>query len=119
VRTQADIWPGDRRNDPTEATYSADELARVQRDVAQLARYTVEMGGTFALLDAALKVPPLGTAAPTLARRVAHDENGDDRGSAFGNRLCLGTAANAIARAAALSPSIGARHRRRRRRAPA
>src|SRR5258707_8692390 len=53
-----DIWPGDRRNDPTEATYSADELALVQRDVGQLARYTVEMGGTFALLEAALKIPP-------------------------------------------------------------
>ena len=53
-----DIWPGNRRNDPTEATYSADELALVQRDVAQLAQYTVEMGGTFALLEAALKIPP-------------------------------------------------------------
>jgi hypothetical protein len=53
-----DIWPCDRRDDPTEATYSADDLARVQQDVAQLARYTVEMGGTFALLEAALKIPP-------------------------------------------------------------
>ena len=53
-----DIWPRNRRADPTEATYSADELAIVQRDVGQLARYTVETGGTFALLDAALKVPP-------------------------------------------------------------
>jgi hypothetical protein len=53
-----DIWPGDRRDDPTEATYSADDLALVQRDVALLARYTVEMGGTFALLEAALKIPP-------------------------------------------------------------
>ena len=53
-----DIWPGERRNNPTAATYSADELAVVQRDVAQLAQYTVEMGGTFALLEAALKIPP-------------------------------------------------------------
>jgi hypothetical protein len=53
-----DIWPGDRRDDPTGATYSADELAIMQRDVAQLAQYTVEMGGTFALLEAALKIPP-------------------------------------------------------------
>ena len=53
-----DIWPGDRRNDPTGATYSADDLAIVQQDVAQLAQYTVEMGGTFALLEAALKTPP-------------------------------------------------------------
>jgi hypothetical protein len=53
-----DIWPGNRRNNPTEAAYSADEIATVQRDVAQLAQYTVEMGGTFALLEAALKIPP-------------------------------------------------------------
>ena len=53
-----DIWPGDRRDDPTVATYSADDIATVQRDVAQLAQYTVEMGGTFALLEAALKTPP-------------------------------------------------------------
>jgi hypothetical protein len=53
-----DIWPANRRDDPTEATYSAAELATVQRDVAQLAQYTVEMGGTFALLEVALKVPP-------------------------------------------------------------
>jgi hypothetical protein len=53
-----DVWPGNKRNDPMKATYLADELAIVQRDVAQLARYTVEMGGTFALLEAALKVPP-------------------------------------------------------------
>jgi hypothetical protein len=52
------IWPGDRRNDPIEATDSADDLALVQRDVAQMAQYTIEMGGTFALLDAALKIPP-------------------------------------------------------------
>jgi len=53
-----DIWPGNRRDDPTEATYSADDLALVQQDVAQLAQYTAEMGGTFALLEVALKVPP-------------------------------------------------------------
>ena len=53
-----DIWLGDRRSNPKSATYSADEVAVVQRDVALLARYTVEMGGTFELLDVALKVPP-------------------------------------------------------------
>jgi hypothetical protein len=53
-----DIWPGNRRNDSVEATYSAQELAVVQRDVAQLVRYTVEMGGAFELLDVALNVPP-------------------------------------------------------------
>jgi hypothetical protein len=53
-----DIWLGDRRSNPTNATYSADDVAIVQQDVAQLARYTVEMGGTFALLEVALKIPP-------------------------------------------------------------
>jgi hypothetical protein len=53
-----DIWLGDRRNNATKATYSAEDVAVVQQDVVQLARYTAEMGGTFALLEVALNVPP-------------------------------------------------------------
>ena len=38
------IWLGDRREDPTAANYSAEDLVLVQRDVGRLARYTAEMG---------------------------------------------------------------------------
>ncbi len=52
------IWLGDRRDDPTSATYSAEDLVVVQRDVGRLAKYTVEMGGSIDLLVLALKIPP-------------------------------------------------------------
>jgi hypothetical protein len=52
------IWLGDRRDDPTAANYSAEDLVLVQRDIGRLAQYTVEMGGGIDLLEVALKIPP-------------------------------------------------------------
>lgn len=52
------IWLGDRRDNPTAATYSAEDLVVVQRDVGRLAKYTIEMGGSIDLLVLALKIPP-------------------------------------------------------------
>lgn len=52
------IWLGDRRDDPTAANYSAEDLVVVQRDIGRLAQYTVEMGGGIDLLQIALKIPP-------------------------------------------------------------
>lgn len=52
------IWLGDRREDPTAATYSAEDLVLVQRDIGRLAQYTADMGGSMALLDLALRIPP-------------------------------------------------------------
>jgi hypothetical protein len=52
------IWLGDRRDDPTAANYSAEDLVIVQRDIGRLAQYTVEMGGGIDLLEIALKIPP-------------------------------------------------------------
>ena len=52
------IWLGDRRDDPTAANYSAEDLVLVQRDIGRLAQYTVEMGGSIDLLDLALRIPP-------------------------------------------------------------
>jgi hypothetical protein len=52
------IWLGDRRDDPTAANYSAEDLVIVQRDIGRLAQYTVEMGGGIDLLQIALKIPP-------------------------------------------------------------
>jgi hypothetical protein len=52
------IWLGDRRDDPTAANYSAEDLVVVQRDIGRLARYTFEMGGGVDLLEIALKIPP-------------------------------------------------------------
>lgn len=52
------IWIGDRRDDPTAGTYSAEDLVLVQRDIGRLAKYTYDMGGTGDLLEVALRIPP-------------------------------------------------------------
>ena len=52
------IWLGDRRDDPTAASYSAEDLVLVQRDIGRLAQYTAEMGASVDLLDLALRIPP-------------------------------------------------------------
>lgn len=52
------IWLGDRRDDPTAGTYSAEDLVLVQRDIARLAQYVVDMGVGAGILDLALRIPP-------------------------------------------------------------
>ena len=52
------IWLGDRRDDPTAANYSAEDLVLVQRDIGRLAKYTIDMGGSIELLNLALRIPP-------------------------------------------------------------
>jgi hypothetical protein len=52
------IWMGDRANDAKAASYTAQDLMIVERDVGRLAKYTFEMGGTGELLALALSVPP-------------------------------------------------------------
>jgi len=52
------IWLGDRANDAKAATYSADDLMIVERDIGRLAKYTFDMGGTGDLLSLLLNVPP-------------------------------------------------------------
>ena len=52
------IWLGDRREDAIAASYSAEDLVLVQRDIGKLVRYTAEMGGGAELIDLALRIPP-------------------------------------------------------------
>jgi len=52
------IWLGDRRDDAAAASYSAEDLVLVQRDIGKLAQYTVEMGGSVELLEISLRIPP-------------------------------------------------------------
>ena len=52
------IWLGDRRKDAQSASYSADDLALVQRDIGRLVQYTSEMDGSMELLELALRIPP-------------------------------------------------------------
>ena len=52
------IWMGDRADDARAATYSAEDLMIVERDIGRLAKYTFEMGGGGDLLALSLNVPP-------------------------------------------------------------
>jgi hypothetical protein len=52
------IWMGDRADDAKAASYTAQDLMIVERDVGRLAKYTFDMGGTGDLLSLSLNVPP-------------------------------------------------------------
>ena len=52
------IWLGDRRKDAQSTSYSADDLALVQRDIGRLVQYTSEMDGSMEFLELALRIPP-------------------------------------------------------------
>ncbi|ANW05613.1 hypothetical protein [Bradyrhizobium icense] len=52
------IWMGDRADDAKAASYSAQDLMIVQRDIGRLTKFTFDMGGTGDLLSLALSVPP-------------------------------------------------------------
>jgi hypothetical protein len=52
------IWMGDRADDARAASYTAQDLMIVQRDIGRLTKYTFDMGGTGDLLSLALSVPP-------------------------------------------------------------
>jgi hypothetical protein len=52
------IWMGDRADDPKAASYTAQDLMIVERDIGRLAKYTFDMGGTGDLLSLSLNVPP-------------------------------------------------------------
>ena len=52
------IWMGDRAEDAKAASYTAQDLMIVERDIGRLAKFTFDMGGTGDLLALALSVPP-------------------------------------------------------------
>ena len=52
------IWMGDRADDARSASYTAQDLMIVERDIGRLAKFTFDMGGAGDLLSLALSVPP-------------------------------------------------------------
>ncbi len=52
------IWMGDRADDARAATYTAQDLTIVERDIGRLAKYTFDMGGAGDLLSLSLSVAP-------------------------------------------------------------
>jgi len=63
------IWLTDKTKGSKTHSYTADELALVERDIGKLVRYTIEMGGDAELIEAALQVPPWEA-----LRRLSSDE---------------------------------------------
>jgi len=49
---------GDRADDPRAASYTAQDLMIVERDIGRLTKYTFDMGGAGDLLLLSLNVPP-------------------------------------------------------------
>jgi hypothetical protein len=66
------IWPAQRMEDAMAATYSARELVAEQRQLGQLARYTIEMGGDIALFESAMRIPPWEVLHPLTVEEVRH-----------------------------------------------
>jgi hypothetical protein len=52
------IWMGDRADDAKAASYTAQDMTIVERDIGRLAKYTFDMGGAGDLLALSLNVPP-------------------------------------------------------------
>ncbi len=52
------IWMGDRADDARAASYTAQDMMIVERDIGRLAKYTFDMGGAGELLSLSLSVPP-------------------------------------------------------------
>src|SRR5450755_4704767 len=52
------IWMGDRADDARAASYTAQDMMIVERDIGRLAKYTFDMGGAGDLLSLSLSVPP-------------------------------------------------------------
>jgi hypothetical protein len=52
------IWMGDRADDARAASYTAQDMMIVERDIGRLAKYTFDMGGGGDLLSLSLNVPP-------------------------------------------------------------
>lgn len=77
------IWMGDRADNARAASYSAQDMTVVERDIGRLAKYTFEMGATGDLLALALSVPPweelyrLSPQELRLTRLITTDAPGD------------------------------------------
>jgi hypothetical protein len=52
------IWPSSKRNDANAATYSATNVATIQRVNGEIGRYIVDMGAHIELFEIASRIPP-------------------------------------------------------------
>ena len=66
---------GDRADDAKAASYTAQDLMIVERDVGRLAKYTFDMGGAGDLLSLSLNVPPWEDLHELSRGRIAADQS--------------------------------------------
>ena len=52
------IWPSNKRNDANAATYTAGNVAAIQRVNGELSRYIIDMGAGIELFEIASRIPP-------------------------------------------------------------
>jgi len=64
------IWLGDRRDDATAASYSAEDIMVIQRDIGRIVQFTAEMGGGVDLVETALRIPPWERLRPLSAEEL-------------------------------------------------
>jgi len=65
------IWPRQRRDDAMAATYNAQDFVGVQRELGQLAKYVVEMGGDIDMFEISMRIPPWESLHPLLPEDLA------------------------------------------------
>ena len=68
------IWMGDRADDAKAASYTAQDLMIVERDIGRLAKFTFDMGGAGDLLSLSLSAA-VGRSARIVAGRIAADQS--------------------------------------------
>ncbi len=88
------IWMGDRADDAKAASYSAQDLMIVERDIGRLAKYTFDMGGAGDLLARAQRAAVGRSARAGCWRAEAHQsrdhQSGGRRVAACGRRGARG-----------------------------
>ncbi len=107
------IWMGDRADDARAASYTAQDLMIVERDIGRLAKYTFDMGGTGDLLVAVAERAAVGRSARIVPGRIAADQSRDHgcgcRSAASGYRRNAGGRGDAQAGAGSLCQRNGQR----------
>jgi hypothetical protein len=98
------IWPSKLREDAVAANYTAGNMVRIQRELGQIARYTIEMGADIDLFEIAMRIPPWENLRPLrvdeLRRLRVHNSD-----SAFGGTTAESVAPPAPTRVARLGPA--------------
>ncbi len=71
VLVHEEIWLGDRREDAAAATYSAEDVMIVQRDIGKLAQYTMRWAARSICSETSLRIPQQGRCAACPPRSCA------------------------------------------------